>query len=78
MRKDLEKANTEAGRFKKEADKAKTEAGKFKKEAEKAKKDTRKKAFGRIDAASKPRTVSVTEVSLTEMVSQLDTWITFV
>jgi len=65
----LEKTQKEIERTRKDLEKAKTEVGKFK-EAEKAKKDTRKKAFGRIEAASKPRTVSATEVSLTEMVSQ--------
>ena len=65
----LEKTQKEIERTRKDLEKAKTEVGKFK-EAEKAKKDTRKKAFGRIEAASKPRTVSVTEVSLIEMVSQ--------
>jgi len=70
LSKDLEKTRKELEKVKKDLEKANTEAGRFKKEAEKAKKDTRRKAFGRIEAASKPRTVSVTEVSLIEMVSQ--------
>ena len=69
LSKQLEKTWKELEKTRKDLQKANSEVGRFKKEEEKAKKETRKKAFSKVAVVSKPKTVSVTEESLTEMVS---------
>jgi len=68
LSKQLEKTWKELEKTRKDLEKVKTEVGRFKEE-EKAKKETRKKAFSKVAAVSKPKTLSVTEESLTEKVS---------